>query len=244
MSRWGGVLAAVACILTSCLVAACASFDSASPRAAAAGAGDPDEGRGVGSIEQALYRVSYRGIDGRGRLRLVLRQAAGEFRLDAADPFGRSLWSFATAGAEAVLLDHRESTYCRLEGAVAVDLVALSELPVRSLPRLLAGRLPAEAVEPLVPPRQGELELLDTAGRRWTARYDDGVLASWTLYEEAEPILWWQRRDEGGILSHRDGAQASWIRTASERIEGRLEAFEPPADYTLYRCTESDAGLP
>ncbi|MDX1644567.1 MAG: hypothetical protein R3244_09450, partial [Thermoanaerobaculia bacterium] len=125
-------------------------------------------------MEQTLYRVSYRGIDGRGRLRLVLRRSAGEFRLDAADPFGRALWSFATAGAEAVLLDHRADAYCRFVGAVTVDVVALSELPVRSLPRLLDGRLPAEPVEPLVPPEEGEVELVDTVGRRWTARYVDG----------------------------------------------------------------------
>lgn len=193
------------------------------------------------AVEQALFRVRYSGVDGRGRLRLTLRSAGEDFQLSAADPFGRSLWSFAGTGDDAVLLDHREATYCRLQGEVAIEVVALSELPVRMLPRLLSGRLPVDADPPVVvPPDGGEVDLVDGRGRRWTARFDGGVLASWTLWRDGAPILWWQRQDEGGILSHRDGAQAIWTRTAHERVPGVLEPLEPPSSYVPVRCGEGD----
>lgn len=227
-------------MVAACVLVGCTTLDA--PSGGGGHSAGPDEALGVAEpIEQALYRVSYRGIDGRGRLRLVLRQRGEDFRLDAADPFGRPLWSFGTAGSEAVLLDHREATYCRIPGPVSIDVVALSELPVRALPRLLSGRLPAQLAEPVVPPVEGEIERIDVGGRRWRARYDDGELASWTLYQGKEPTLWWQRRNGGGILSHREGAQASWVRTASERVAGPLELLEPPPGYTAYRCTENDA---
>lgn len=221
-----------------CLVAGCASVELAPAVAPAADSAEaPSQQQ---AVEQALFRLSYHGVDGRGRLRLVLRSQGSDFHLEAADPFGRSLWSFGTHGSEAVLLDHRESTYCRLEGAVTIDVVALSELPVRSLPLLLSGRLPADLAEPLDPPDSGEIDVVDRAGRRWTARFDRAELVAWTLYEGGEPTLWWKLQGEGGLLSHRDGAQASWIRTASERVNDTLEPLEPPAGYMPYRCTRDD----
>ena len=57
---------------------------------------------------QALLRVRYRGLDGRGRVRLTVRVLGEVFQLVAADAFGRRLWTFAGDGGRSRLLDHRQ----------------------------------------------------------------------------------------------------------------------------------------
>lgn len=187
-------------------------------------------------VEQSLFRVRYSGTDGHGRLRLTLRAAGDAFELFAADPFGRALWSFDLSGSETLLLDHRRATYCRFDGEVRIDVVALSELPLRTLPRLLAGRLPFDPAPEVSLPEDGEVDLRDGRGRRWTARFEQGELRGWTLWLEGEPVLWWQGGRDEGILSHRDGAQALWTRTVSEEVPGALAPLAPPPDYAPGEC--------
>lgn len=203
----------------------------AGPSVATVGAGE--------SGRQALLRVRYRGIDGRGRVRLAVRVAFEEgFQLAAADVFGRQLWSFSGGGGDSLLLDHRRREVCRFDGDVVFRAIALSELPVDMLPRVLLGELPFEA------PAEGdsdELDLVDSEGRRWTAKLGaDSRPASWTLWEDTRAVVWWRVTDEGAILSHRGGAQVSWAIVAEEPLVGPLPALEEPAGYTTGQCDEPD----
>jgi len=188
---------------------------------------------------QALLRVRYRGLDGRGRIRLTVRVSPrGDFQLAAADIFGRQLWSFSGGAGESVLLDHRRREICRFAGDVVIRAIALSELPVSMLPSVLLGELPFDA-SPAEP--SGELDHVDGAGRRWTATLgDDRRPERWSLWEGARPLVWWQATDEGAILSHRGGAQVTWTIVADEPLDGPMSPLEEPAGYGPGRCDEPD----
>jgi hypothetical protein len=213
------------------------------------GAGLDDSSMASGTVEaevhQALFRVRYRGGDGRGRVRLTLRQSSVErFQMTAADSFGRRLWSFDRGQAGSLFLDHRAEAVCRFEGDVVIDAIALKDLPVRLLPRVLLGELPSMPVDTevaedaerfLSSSEVGEVEYEDSDRRRWTARFANG-LASWTLWDADAPLLWWRREARGGILSHRDGAQALWVMTASEVAREGIRALAVPDGYGAGDC--------
>ena len=57
---------------------------------------------------------------------------------------------------------------------------------------------------------------IDSAGRRWRASHESGVLVSWSLYDEEGPSVWWIRQRGGGILSRRGGQQYRWTKIVSE----------------------------
>lgn len=188
---------------------------------------------------QVLLRARYRGVDGRGRLRLTLRRMVdGSFRLNAADVMGRPLWSFGSSAGESLLIDHRRHEYCLLAGDVVVRAIALSELPVSTLSRVLLGELPF--VDGGVGD-SGEMDVVDGAGRRWTAkRGDDGHPVTWTLWDEDQPLVWWQKTGDGAILSHRGGAQVTWTLIADEPLKVRLPILEVPTDYQVGQCDDPD----
>ena len=130
---------------------------------------------------------------------------------------------------------------CRFEGEVVVSAIALSELPVSMLPRVLFGELPSEA--PPEPPGTAGEELRWTGrdGRGWSAVLaPSGRPQRWTLWIEGERLVWWQRQPKGGLLSHRRGAQVSWSTVADEQVAGELSALEIPADYSPGKCDEPD----
>lgn len=192
-------------------------------------------------LRQGLFRVRFRGVDGRGRIRLTLRSVSAErFQLAASDSFGRRLWSFESDGDASLFLDHRAREYCRLEGDVVVRTVALSELPVRTLPRVLFGELPYSPPQAVDLPTEGEVEYTASDGRPWSARFEDGLVVTWTLWQDGRPLAWWKRDGTGSILSHRDGAQALWRTVADERSQGDLERMAVPADYSVGRCDVND----
>ncbi len=193
-----------------------------------------------GDSLQGLFRVRFRGVDGRGRVRLTLRRVGGDFALSAVDTFGRRLWSFQSVGGASLMLDHRAGEYCRLEGDVVVRAVALSDLEVSTLPRVLLGELPLMPADGVELPQEGEIEFHSADGRRWTARFSGGVAQTWTLWRQEEPLVWWRREADGGTLSHRDGAQALWKNVAVERDAAPLERLEIPGDYVATRCDDED----
>ena len=203
------------------------------PRAAdnAALAPLPDEALGT----QRLYRVRYQGAEGGGGLRLVLRLAAADrFSLAASDSFGRAVWTLALAASETTVVDHRLSEYCATGADVRVPEAALAPLPVSMLPSVLLGRLPVSSGRAAA---GDELDLVDSAGRRWTARNDEDGLASWTLWDEGEPSLWWLAQGRsGGVLSHRGGSQFRWREGAVEPLAEGAELLEPPAGYSRVDC--------
>jgi hypothetical protein len=184
---------------------------------------------------QRLYRVRYEGPGGGGGLRLVLRVAAADrFSIAASDPFGRAVWSLSLAASETLVVDHRRAEYCTTGADVRVPEAALAPLPVGMLPSVLLGRLP---VSPGASESADELELIDREGRRWTARFVGGELASWTLWDDSSPSLWWLAQGRGGgVLSHRGGSQFRWRETAAEPLAAGAEVLEPPAGYSLVDC--------
>lgn len=198
--------------------------------------------RGSSQVHQALFRLRYRGVDGRGGVRLTVRTSGWErYQLSAVDTFGRRHWSLDARQGETVLLDHRERRVCRFEGEVVVRAIALSELPVSMLPRVLFGELPAEAPPDAVSSAGEEMRWMGSDEREWRAvMMPGGQPQRWTLWIEGEPLVWWQRRPKGGLLSHRRGAQVSWSKVADERIAGELSTLEIPADYSPGRCDEPD----
>lgn len=164
--------------------------------------------------------------------------------MTAADSFGRQIWSFDRESNESLFLDHRAEVVCRFQGDVVIDAIALRDLPVRLLPRVLLGDPPSmpedsaaaqEADRLLAGAGEGEVDFEDGDRRRWTLRFTNG-LSSWTLWDGDAPLLWWRREPKGGILSHRDGAQALWVATASETAGGGLGALMVPEEYSTGQC--------
>jgi hypothetical protein len=186
---------------------------------------------------QRLFRVNYRGPDGGGNLRLVLRLAAADdFQLAASDLVGRALWSLAYRGAETLIVDHRRNEYCATGREVRVPEAALAALPLEMLPLVLLGRLPVAVDERDA--AAGKIDVLDSLGRRWTARLEEGAPKSWTLWRAEEPSVWWLAQPRGGILSHRSGSQFRWRESVAEALDGALEPQPPPSDYAQVECDD------
>ncbi len=194
---------------------------------------------GEPAAAQTLYRVRYEGREGSGSLRLVLRQVAAErFQLQAADTFGRAVWSLDLDGDQVLLVEHRRKAACLAGGELRVPELALRPLPLPAVARVLASRTPRRA-----PAGADRTDWTDETGQRWTARWEDGQLVSWVLWQAAEPQLWWSRQPRGGILSHRDGSQFRWRQTAREDLApDSYRRIEVPAGYELGECGPEEAG--
>ena len=189
---------------------------------------------------QTLYRVRYEGPSGGGGLRLVMRQAAADrFQLRAADTFGRAVWSLDLDDEDVLLVDHRQKEACVSGSELRVPEVALRPLPLPAVARVLASQTPLVA-----PAAADAADWTDDDGQRWTARWDDDGLVSWTLWQAGEPQLWWSRQPRGGILSHRDGSQFRWRQTAREDLPlAGYRRIEAPAEYRFGACrAETGAG--
>lgn len=182
---------------------------------------------------QTLYRVRYEGPEGSGSLRLVLRQvAADRFQLKAADTFGRAVWSLDLDGEEVLLVDHRRKEACVSGSELRVPEVALRPLPLPAVARVLASRTPLPA-----PAGADPADWTDEEGQRWTARWEHDLLASWTLWQAGEPHLWWSRQPKLKVLSHRDGSQFRWRRTAREKLlPASYQRIEVPEGYRIGQC--------
>lgn len=193
---------------------------------------------------QTLLRVRYQGTDGRGRIKLTSRVATRErFQLAAVDTFGRQHWSLEAWPGRTLLLDHRQRRACLFEGDVVVAAIALAELPVSLLPRVLAGELPVEKPLDVDPDEDGEIPRWPGEGaREWSAVLDsEGGIERWTLWVDTEPLLWFRAQTGGGMLSHRRGAQVVWSRVAEEPLTAELIPLEVPPGYARDSCDDPDA---
>lgn len=231
-------VAAVAGLLSAALLAGCAGRRTVPATPPGEAAEEPPWALPVAAAgSQRLFRVSYDGPEGRGGLRLTLRLAApGRFQVTAADGFGRALWSLDLGGESGgLLIDHRSERWCPDAARVRVPEVALEPLPLATLPRLLLGRLP---VDPAAAPRlaEGEVELIDRGGRRWTATLGPSGPTSWTLWREGEPILWWSGDGPQGVLSHRAGSQFRWRESVREPLAGDLAPLAVPPGFARGEC--------
>jgi hypothetical protein len=193
---------------------------------------------------QTLFRVRYQGADGRGRIKLTSRVATRErFQLTAVDTFGRQHWSLEAWPGRTLLLDHRQRRACLFEDDVVVAAIALAELPVSLLPRVMAGELPVEKPTGAEPGEDGEIPRWPGEGtREWSATFDsEGRIERWTLWVDTEPLLWFRAQAEGGMLSHRRGAQVVWSRVAEEPLAAELTPFEIPPGYARDSCDDQNA---
>lgn len=221
--------------LSVALLAGCASTGrpgTAGPPAGLAGA-DGSEPR------RSLYRIGYQGPEGSGSLRLALFDlGSAGYQARASDTFGRGLWSLELAAETSIFVDHRRRLYCPSGRLMRIPELALGSLPLERLPDVLEGRLPADPA----PTSSDPTDFVDPEGRRWTATRREGELASWTLWSEDRPLLWWRRDGGGGILSHREGAQFRWRRTVGERMADAPPALVIPESYDLAECADLTAG--
>ncbi len=194
-----------------------------------------------GSVEPAaarsLFRVRYQGPEGGGSLRLVMRQVAAErFQLQASDTFGRAVWSLDLDVQDVLLVDHRRKEACVAGTELRVPEMALRPLPLPAVARVLASQTPLPA-----PAEVDPSDWTDDDGRRWTARWEDDLLASWTLWQAGEPQLWWSRQPRGGVLSHRDGSQFRWRQVTREKLlPSSYRPIEAPAEYRFGACRAED----
>ncbi|HEX4952347.1 MAG TPA: hypothetical protein VF017_02980 [Thermoanaerobaculia bacterium] len=195
---------------------------------------------------QRLFRLHYDGPEGEGSFRLTLRLlAADRYRATAVDAVGRLVWSLSVEGEEGLWLDHRQERFCRFRGRLAPEVLALSPFGLPSLPALLLGRMPVAPAGTIEPPEEGKedrLDYLDTEGRRWTALLSpEGGVASWTLWQEGEPVVWWSRQGEEALLSERRrAAQLRWREVLREAIAPELAPLTPPATFREGCETASD----
>lgn len=189
---------------------------------------------------QRIFRLQYDGPDGGGSLNLTLRlESESRYQMTAVDRvLKRRVWGLEVAGERALVLDHRQRTYCWYGGEVEISVVPLGPLPFRTLPALLLGRLPLAPAGEVAVDRGGELRFEDARGREWRVRLQAGRPLRWTLYSAAEPKVWWQRDGDGQRLSARDeGLQLRWIERVSEPLREALDPPAPPSGY-LPDCVE------
>ncbi len=181
---------------------------------------------------QRLFRLRYGGPEGEVSIRVVLHLAdADHYRISAADLVGRPLWSLSVDAGEGLWADHRGQRYCRFTGVVAPPAVPVSPFASSSLPPLLLGRLPAVPAEEPVR-TDGNLELVDREGHRWTAHLAGDSLERWTLWDGEEPVAWWSRQGGESILSERRrGMQIRWREVLREPLAGALPTLTAPPSY-------------
>lgn len=174
--------------------------------------------------EQSLYRLTYDSGEGRTSLKAVLRQEGpdGRFQLVFSDVAGRRVWSLDHRPREAILVDHRSGTFCRSGPDLRLPEVHPQELPLSAVPRVLAGRLPMDGKTEIV----GD-EIVDSAGRRWRTKSQEGELVAWSLLDAGGPALWWARDRDGGLLSRRGGVQYRWRLIVREALSEPLANIVP-----------------
>lgn len=200
---------------------------------------------------QRLYRVHYEGpeIDASFRLTLYL-EGAERYRMEASDTLGRRVWSLAVGetgatgetadGGDALFLDHREETYCRLERARRQTFVPIAHLPLVHLPRLLLGRMPADPFTDLRR-RDGKISYVDRTGQTWSGETKpDGRLQWWSLVQGGEAVTWWRREgDEHLFYDRRGNQQLRWTEKVRESLNRRLEPLRVPEGYRPGSCGEA-----
>ncbi len=233
LRRWrrGAVLLVGCSAAAACL--ACAGAGGRAPASVASPpAGAPWELPSSAFPSQRLYQGSYRGPEGGGSFRATLRLLArGRFRLDASDRLGRLLWSIDVDGDRAWWVDHHAGTWCPQLSRLVLPGLGAGPVAATALPALLIGALPVEPASGSVVANDGQLELTDAGGRRWSATLRRGRLSAWTVAEGGEPLWWWRRQDRGGILSQRQGRQLRWQEVVAEPLRDGLAPLVVPPGY-------------
>ena len=189
---------------------------------------------------QRLFRVQYESPQRDASFKLTLYLLGqSEYRMLAADTLGRKLWSLDVDPAgQAVWIDHRQKSFCRLGAAEHLSFTPLARLPLISLPRLLLGRLPADP-EAALDRQQGWLTYLDARGQRWSGRLDDDQQVEWwSLEDRGEKVAWWLREEAAaGVFTHRRSRQQlRWREVVRETLSERPAGLEIPYPFREVVC--------
>jgi len=204
-------------------------------------------------LSQRLFRVRFSTPKGSGRFKLTLHYSNPEqFQISANDPLGRSLWSLYVADSEALLLEHRNKRACSFDEELDLSSLYLGSFPVRSLPNLLLGRLPA-APESLAS-WQGQgvvLKFEDREARRWTVSLSPEVkgpatrepvagrgISAWSVEEPSSALRAELRRDEDWwvLLDRHQDLELRWRQIVAEPLAGPLVIPQPPSRYEQGDC--------
>lgn len=186
---------------------------------------------------QRLFRARYEGPQGEGGFRLTLRLAAADrYQAQASAALGKKVWDLEVRGDDGVWIDHRADVYCRLQGRLELADSLLAPLPFRAFPALLLGRLPEEPRS--APRRRGEeLVVPGAGGRQWRAEVEGGRVLRWTLWEEGEPVAWWELDGGEAILSdRRHQVQLRWREVVREPLAEEPPPLAVPEGYRLVEC--------
>ena len=210
-------------------------------------------------LSQRLFNARFSTPEGNGRFKLTLRYSNPEqFQVSATDPLGRSLWSLYVTSSEALLLEHREKRSCSFSDELDLSSLYLGSFPVRNLPGLLLGRLPASPFgnAPLWTD-EGDgakrVRFEDEGFRSWSARLvsaepestQSGAfvlgLTSWTLREASGTLLAELERDgEWWVLAdRRQDLELRWKQVVEEPLAGPVEIPPVPSRYRRGGCLPS-----
>lgn len=200
--------------------------------------GEPWETPTSAHPSQRLYRVKYRGPEGKLSFKLSLYlETPTHYQMQAADGLGRKAWTLAfDSDGSSLWLNYRQKTYCASSNAGELALVPLARLPLVALPKLLLGRLPAEPATDLR--RTGEhISFLDARGQLWNGALRNGDIEWWSLVEGGEPIAWWRREESGGTFTHLGTEQqVVWREITREPLAHALVPLQIPAGFGLADC--------
>jgi hypothetical protein len=182
---------------------------------------------------QRYLRLHYDGPEGEGVLRLILRLATpSRFSLEGRDRLGREWFTLLVDQQQALFLDDRQRTYCWFHEVIEIAAVPLGPLPFEVLPALLLHRLPADPSAPFSE-RDGEVEIVDRRGRRWTALLAAGQPVRWTLWRGPRPYVTWRLEGEMAYLSSsEESLQLRWQQRAGQLLAVEPAQLEVPDGYS------------
>lgn len=118
----------------------------------------------------------------------------------------------------------------------------IADLPLRALPKLLLGRLPAE---PAVGLEQtlDRIAFRDVRGQLWNGGLADGGLAWWSLVEDGEAVAWWRREDAEAVFADlRGGQELRFSELVREALAAPLDPLAVPGRYRAITCAEVGVG--
>ena len=176
---------------------------------------------------QWLFRAELSGEEGSGSLKLLLRRYdGGRFMLQASDALGQARWEIRRDRDAGVWLDPQGRRFCRLDARLPLRATQwVSKIRLADFPGLLTGEWPSEAEVIALAAPAAPAEATAAAGpsaladRRITGERGESGWASWTLWEEGLPAVWFKRLGAESLLSvRRPSVQFRWRVTAQSAL--------------------------
>lgn len=162
------------------------------------------------------------------------------FDLHASDPLGRGLWTISVDGEEGVFADLRGASSCRFAAAGSLRLGEFPlDVPVASLPRVLAGRLPVP-IPPesrtLDPEGRSTFEFEGPQGSRWSGVMLRDTLLSWRLTRSGRDLVVVSLEAPDIRARTAAGLELEWRTVTREK----LSTPAPPVAVPPEECRDAD----